>query len=532
MIIVQRLSDQLFAAFISRSRFFQGVGVCGESMPSAYETLIERLKEIYLVGEIGALLGWDQEVMMPASGTASRADAFAWLSGRSHAMATDPELGQAIAACEESVVHSTLDENQQANVREARRGWDKATKLPADLVMRLAKHTSLSQSVWAESRAKNDFATFQPYLETMVKLQREKADCIGYESTPYDALLDDYETGMRWASLEPMFAAMRTRLVALREAIDAAGPTTSFDFAKHGPFPVSDQDAFGKFIAESLGFDFTGGRADASSHPFSTSIAIGDIRFTSRFDPEDPLSSLYAAIHETGHSLYEQGLDPAHARTPRGGAVGLGIHESQSRLWENRVGRSLAYWTWMWPHLVASFPSLEVGDATSGFLAANCVQPSFIRVEADEVTYDLHIMLRAELEKAMIEGDLQVSDLPSAWNDAMSRFFGIVPDTDADGCMQDIHWSMGAFGYFPTYTLGNICAAQLMNTASLALPTLWTDIECGQFSGLLDWLKKEVHLRGSLYDPPELMKHITGSEPRAEALLDTLEAKYADIYGL
>ena len=502
-------------------------------MADAYDALITRLKELSVMGEIGATLAYDQEVFMPSSATQARGDAMGWIAKEMHARSTDPSLGELITSCEADDVFDGLDTDQKANIIEARRSWERSTRLPADLVEETAKHQALAQMVWAEARAASDFSRFSGTLSTMLDLKKKAASLLSDGGDHYDALLDLYETGLTQAALDPMFAELEATLVPLLAAIQGAPAATMFRFEDHGPYPIEAQEAFGREISEALGFDFGRGRMDVSTHPFSSGLSTNDIRFTTRYDPLEPLSAFYGTLHETGHSLYEQGLDPSHVRTPRGESVSLGVHESQSRFWENTIGRSRPFWEWLWPRMIKHFPQLDgVADAEQAFRAANRVGPTFIRVEADEVTYNLHILLRYRIEQRLIAGDLSVDDLPKAWDEMMENMLGIRPTNAAEGCLQDIHWSFGAFGYFPTYTLGNLYAAHLFTTIRQDISELDDEVAAGEFTPILTWLRERVHSQGCVTTPVGIIEAASGCPPTAEAFLDSLSSKMSELHGL
>ena len=498
-----------------------------------YDSFIEEVRTQSRIGLIQGLLGWDQEVLMPPAGAQARAETMAWLSGQAHQRLTDAAFGEMITALEEQA--DSLDEDQETNVREMRRAYDQATKLPTEFVERFTRTCSEGMQIWQEARQKSDFSIFQPMLEQLVDLARQKIAYLDPKQTPYDTLLDDYEVGLTTEYLDPLFDGLRGGLIDLLERIEAAKSAAGeTPLLPEGlSYPISDQEAFCASISEQMGFDFDAGRMDPSTHPFSITIAQGDARITTRYDESDPFSCLYAVLHETGHSLYEQGLPAMHAMTPRGEAISLGVHESQSRLWENQIGRTQQFWEFALPRFRQAFPDFpdDIGPAQMN-LIANRVEPSFIRVEADEVNYNLHVMLRYEIEKRLFNGDLAVADLPQAWNELFERWFGIAIEDDANGVLQDVHWSMGAFGYFPTYTLGNLYAAQLFSKMQQDLPDIEERIASGRWSGILSWLRERIHEKGRLLMPAALIEDATGKPPSPEPFLDYLEEKYGRIYAL
>jgi len=495
----------------------------------AYNEFLQCVHDIHRLGALQGHLGWDQEVLMPAKGAASRGEMMAWLAGQRHQRLTDKRMGELLGVLESE----TLDDDQRANVREMRRMHDQAVKLPTAFVEAFAQARSEALVAWQEARAASDFAAFKPSLERLIALTREKIDLLGVETTPYDVLLDEYEVGMTVADYDPLFAGMKERLVPLLQAItEAQERTPEPSMPADLRFPVEAQKAFCKSVSANMGFDFEAGRMDASTHPFSAGLWPGDTRFTTRFDETDPFSCLYAVMHETGHALYEQGLDHTHRFTPRGGAVSLGVHESQSRFWENQIGRTAAFWKVVLPWFKEAFPDAPSWDEASLNRLANRVEKGFIRVEADEVTYNLHVMIRYEIEKRLFNEGLDVNDIPATWNAMFKDWFGIEVPEDRLGCLQDIHWSMGAFGYFPTYTLGNLYAAQLLEAMAADLGDVSALVASGDWEPLLAWLRPRIHQRGSQVTPAQLIEEATGSPPSPEPFLRYVEEKYGALYGL
>jgi carboxypeptidase Taq len=418
------------------------------------------------------------------------------------------------------------------NIREVRRAYERATRVPATLVEELARTSALAQDVWVEARKASDYARFRPWLDKLVALKREEAKAIGRDGPLYDALLDEYEPGETAARLTRVFAELRDALVDLVGRI-AGAPRRPDPTPLHGVYPIPAQEAFGTAVAAALGFDFQAGRLDVTAHPFCSGIGPGDTRLTTRYDPKDFGDAFFSILHEAGHGLYDQGLDADHCGTPMGEAVSLGIHESQSRLWENFVGRSRAFWEHWLPRARQAFPEALAGVGLDAFVfAVNDVRPSWIRVDADEATYNLHILLRFELEQALIAGDLPVADLPAAWADGMKRLLGVTPPDDARGCLQDIHWSGGGFGYFPTYTLGNLYAAQFFATARAELGDLDDQLRRGEFLPLKEWLNRKIHREGQRHRAADLVVAVTGEPLTPRYLLDHLSAKFGALYGV
>ena len=496
----------------------------------AYTVFIERVKDIHRLGALQGHLGWDQETIMPTKGSEARSDILSWLAAERHNRLIDPEMGQMLNALEQD---ETLNDDQKANVREMRRAYDKAVKLPSEFVAAFAKAKSEALLSWQKARVDSDFNAFQPQLEVLIGMTKEKIAYYGGQDNPYDVLLDEYEVGMKVSDYDPLFAGLRSRLVPLLQKITIAQETNPDPVLPDGlRFSIKSQTDFCIKVSEAMGFDFDAGRMDASTHPFSAGLWPGDTRFTTRFDELDPFSCLYAVMHETGHALYEQGLSKAFSMTPRGAAVSLGVHESQSRFWENQIGRTPAFWSIALPWFKEHFPDAPEWDPTTLNRIANTVSKGFIRVEADEVTYNLHVMLRYEIEKKIFNENLPISQLPDTWNSMFEEWFGVKVPDDGVGCLQDIHWSMGAFGYFPTYTLGNLYAAQLLEAMEKDLGDIDAVVSSGDWSVLLQWLRPRIHEQGSKMTPAELIESATGSPPSPEPFLRYVEGKYGSLYGL
>jgi carboxypeptidase Taq len=505
-------------------------------MTSAYHDLIAHRKQTATLASIGSLLGWDQETYMPPDAAAHRAEQQAMIATMVHKQATDPKVGQWLAACEKDRdLLAQHDGDAAANIREIRRDYDLAVKLPTDLVAEIAKTTSQSQEAWKEARQHSDFARFAPWLEKVMALMRRKAECYGVPpgGELYDALLNEYEPGMTAREVDAIFNPLRPRLAALVAAI-AKSPTRPDPRLLELKGEQAQQHAFGLAVLKQMGFDLSAGRLDTTAHPFCSEMGPSDVRLTTRYTTDSFLEPLYGTMHEAGHGLYEQGL-PKNIRwgEPLGESISLGIHESQSRMWENFVGRSRAFWTWALPvakeHLK---PLLDSTTLDELYGAANWVEPSFIRVEADEATYNLHIMLRFQIERELIAGRLAVKDLPATWNRLFKEFFGLdVPD-DRRGCLQDVHWSFGLIGYFPTYTLGNLYSAQFWEKIQSDIPDLNTRMTRGEFAPLKAWLNKHIHAHGKRYRASDLCQRVTGKPLSADPLMRHLEGKLKPIYGL
>ncbi len=500
-------------------------------MTSAYEELIATTKETSTLRSAMSVLGWDQRTKMPPGGVEQRSNQLALLAKLTHERATDPRIGELLAQCEaDKDLTADPHSDSAANIRELRRAYDRATKLPSDHVEENARTHAIAEHHWEEARAKKDFSLFEPWLEKNIGLARTTAGFYGWESDeePWDALAEGYERGMRARQVDSVFVPLRDRLQALVSDLSSARkPSTSIHDIT---LPTDAQMSFVTKISEAIGFDFSRGRIDTTVHPFCSGFHPGDVRITTRFSDNKFFDSLAATMHETGHGIYEQGLLPAYNGTPLGRAVSLGIHESQSRMWENFVGRSRAFWTWCQP-LVANDLGITA-SADDIYAGMNLVDPSFIRVEADEATYNLHIMVRFELERALMNGDLGAADVPHEWNRRYKEYLGVdVPD-DALGCLQDVHWSGGSFGYFPTYTLGNIYAAQIFEKIREDIGDVDAQFERGDFGPLKGWLNENLHRHGGRYIPSELCERLTGKPLSADALLRHLEGKLRPLYGL
>ena len=499
-------------------------------MGEAYDALMVRMRELDVIGQIGGLLGWDQEVMMPPKAAPLRAEQLAWLSTESHKRMTDPEVGELLAAAESEADGGEIE---QGNLRIIRDSYDKATKKPASFVEEFARHRSKSIVTWTEAREKNDFSIFRDDLAKMIEMSRELAGYLGYEDNPYDALLDLYESGLTVAKVDPLFAGLRESSVPLIKAVGELDDKPDCSWVHTHPWPKESQEALSQAISEAIGFDFKAGRRDESTHPFCGGSNPDDVRWTTRYDEKEPYGAIYGTMHETGHALYEQGRPRDLDFQPVGEADGLGVHESQSRLWENQVGRSLEFCEWSFPLWQKHFPANFEG-VTPEMLwqAVNQVEPSLIRVEADEATYNLHVMIRYEIEKLLINGELEVDDLPDAWDDMYEEFLGVRSTTRSEGVLQDIHWSMGAFGYFPTYTLGNLYSAQLLEAAKRDIGDVESQIRNGDFTPLLEWMRTHVHARGSILEPADLMEEATGEQPNPDAFVTYLADKISSLYGV
>jgi carboxypeptidase Taq len=498
----------------------------------AYEDLIRRVKEAALLSSCSSVLGWDERTYMPHKGSDHRAEQIALLARMTHEMMTDPKIGERLGEVEKSDLTREADSVAAVNIRETRRTYDRAVKLPKELVEEIARVTTRAQQVWQDARKGNDFATFQPWLEKIVKLKRQEADAIGYKAHPYDALLDEYEPGATTAEITQTFAALRKELVPLVASITGSSKKPRQDVLSR-EYPVDRQEIFGQAAAAAIGFDFDAGRLDITTHPFCSGIGPGDTRITTRYNLHHLNDAFFGILHEAGHGIYDQGLEHEHFGTPMGSAVSLGIHESQSRMWENMVGRSRPFWEHFFPRARQIFhDALRDISLDDFYFAINDVQASFIRVEADEATYNMHIILRFEMEQALMTGDLKPADVPKAWNEKFKQSFSLTPPTDTLGCLQDVHWSFGGIGYFPTYTLGNMYAAQLMEQARKDLGDLDDDFRRGEFTRLKGWLNEKVHSPGQRWRANDLCQRVTGRPLSHKPLLDYMKKKYAPLYGI
>jgi carboxypeptidase Taq len=499
---------------------------------AAYVELIRRVKEEALLASCADVLGWDEETYLPRAGVAHRAEQHALLAGLLHDRATDPRLEELLTAVEGSDLVADPDSDAAVNVRELRRLYDRATRLPRTLVEEYARVASIAQRQWVIAYENSDWPRFQPWVEKVLALKRAEAAALRPGCNLYDTMLDEYEPGMTGQQVAALFDALRGELVELVGALQSSSRRADLSLL-HRTYPIDRQRQLGETVAAAVGFDFRRGRLDTSPHPFFTGLGPDDFRITTRFRVDDFREGLFGILHEVGHALYEQGLDPAAYGLPMGEAVSVGVHESQARLWENTVGRSLPFWQHFYPPARRLFPeALHDVSRDDFYFAINHVAPTLNRVSADEVTYNLHILIRFELEHALVTGDLHVADVPAAWNEKYQRYLGITPAHDAEGCLQDGHWGGGLIGYFPTYTLGNLFAAQLFARATADLPGLEADFARGRFERLLRWLQERVYRHGQRYPVARLIEQATGSPPDHRPLLAALRRKYGELYQL
>ena len=500
----------------------------------AYAELVRRSKELGVINSCAAVLGWDQQTYMPVKGAGLRGEQMAFLASLAHRKFTDPKVGELLSMVEGSDLVKVPDSDAAANVREWRRAYNRATKIPPALVEELARVTTEAQQAWQVAKAKNDFPFFRPHLEKVVDLKRQEADAVGYKDHRYNALIEEFEPGTTVAELKTLFADLTRELVPLIRKI-AESPKKPDRSILEREYAVERQKLFAESAAVAFGFDFAAGRLDTTAHPFCSGFGPGDCRITTRYNPRFFSESFFGVLHETGHALYEQNLPAEHFGTPLGSACSFGIHESQSRLWENQVGRGRPFWDHFFPRLRQAFPGALADVSLDAFtFAINDVRPSLIRVEADEATYNLHIALRFELELALLSGDLTVVELPDAWNVRFGDLLGLAVPDNARGCLQDIHWSFGGIGYFPTYTLGNLYAAQFMSALKrdLGANSLAEDFHRGEFGRLKDWLVRNIHRHGQRYRANELCRRATGSVLSPKPFLTYLNEKFGALYGV
>jgi carboxypeptidase Taq len=481
---------------------------------------------------VAGLAEWDQKVMAPKKGRNVFAKAAGTLKTEIFKLSISQEMGNLLETLASPENAEVLDDLSKAKVRVYKEYYQKSKSIPADLFQEYSVLTGQANDAWEEARANNNYAHYLPYLEKIVDFRRKFAEIYGYEEHPYDALLDEFEPGLTVKKLDPLFAKLRESSVNLLERIQQFDKKTPNEVFNQS-FEVEKQKEFNRFILPIIGFDMEAGRLDETVHPFALTVNIGDVRLTTRYLEHNVRSAMFGTIHEAGHGIYEQHVNPEFEESVLQSGASFGIHESQSRFLENMVGRSKQFWNYFYPHLKSHFPKqLENVSVEEFYRAVNTVKPSFIRVEADELTYNLHIMVRYEIEKGLIGGEMEVKDLPAIWNQKMQDYLGITPSTDAEGILQDVHWSFGGIGYFPSYSLGNLYAAQILQTIQKDLPDFYNHIENGRFDLIQEWLKENIHQYGKLYTPNELIVKVTGEELNADYLVEYLEKKYSEVYGL
>jgi len=495
--------------------------------PDAYEALLDRVRRWNTVGSAAGVLGWDQQVMMPEGGTPARSKQLSTLSSIRHDMVTDDETGALLT----ELADADLTGERAAVVREIRRDYERADAVPVELVEEISETSSEALQAWEAAKADDDFEAFAPHLEKHVELQREYAEHIDPDRDPYEVLFEEFEPCLSMERTEEILAELRETLVPMIDAIRESDADLAVDTFE-GTFAEDEQEELARDALELVGYDFDRGRLDVSSHPFTAGNQF-DCRVTTRFDESDPLGAVGSTIHEFGHAQYNLGLPQEQFGTPLGESRDLSVHESQSRLWENHVGRSRAFWERFLPIFQDHFPQTDDATVEDAYQAFNQVhEDNLIRVEADELTYHLHIVVRFEIERDLVRGDLAVEDVPEVWNDKYEQYLGIRPETDSEGCLQDIHWSHGNFGYFPTYSLGSVMAAQLFDAAESEIDDLDAKIAAGDFDDLQAWLGENVHEHGARYETNELVERATGEPFSADAFTDYVESKYGDLYDL
>lgn len=491
-----------------------------------------RTAEVINLNYAASVLSWDQQTYMPPGGAEARAEQLATLRKYSHQVMTADETGRLLEAAEREIAGLDAESDEVGLVRVIRRDFDRLTKLPSQHVVEFSKTTTIAHETWVKARAEKNFTHFLPTLEKIFDLCRERAEYLGYQEQLYDALLDQYEAGATTSQVEHLFSNLREDLVPFVAAILEQADAVS-DEPLQRIFAIDKQAEFGLMVAQEMGYDMRRGRQDLAVHPFCISFSRDDVRITTRYREDSLGDGLFSTLHEAGHAMYEQGIPPHYAGTSLGRGVSLGVHESQSRLWENIVGRSWRFWQHFYPKLQQTFDGvLDDVRVESFYRAINRVAASYIRVEADEVTYPLHIMLRFELEQDIFNGKLAVKDAPAAWNAKMEDYFGICPQDDAEGVLQDVHWSSGIMGYFPTYALGTLLAAQLYESVLQDHPAIPSEIEQGRFNTLLHWMNTHVHVYGRKYMPAELVQRATGQPLQHHAYMRYLRAKFGEIYGI
>lgn len=500
-------------------------------MSEKLNELKEKLGEVSDLGNAAALLAWDQQVNMPSGGAEARGRHMATLGKVIQEKFTSDEVGRLLEDAKQELSGADSDSDDVAMVRVAARNYDKAKRVPTEFVVEQAIVSAKAFEAWIEARKKSDFSIFQPHLEKVVELVHKYVSFFPPADHPYDTLLDDYEPGMKTSDVKAIFEPLRTKQVKLIKAISSRKQVRD-DFL-HKKYNEKKLWDFGVDVITRYGYDWTRGRQDKAAHPFEQSLSVNDVRITTRYEADNPIALIFSSMHEAGHAMYEQGTNPAYERTSLANGTSLAVHESQSRMWENLVGRSLPFWEHFFPKFKKTFPSQLDGVSLKSFYRAiNKVEPSLIRVNADEATYNLHIMLRLELEIAMVEGSVAIKDLPELWNTKMQEYLGIVPPNDAKGVLQDVHWSGGSIGYFSTYALGNLISAQLWEKINKDVKNLDDQICHGDFSQLLGWLRTNIHQHGRKYEPQDLVEKVTGSRITSEPYVRYLTKKYSEIYGL
>ncbi len=496
-----------------------------------YSELKEIYKEVQLLNSINYTLEWDERTHLPENASVYRAEQLAYLSGLAHKKQTDPKIGDILSELEAAGYGEDNLDPMDVNIRQWRRDYNLKTKLPILFVEEHTRVTILAQSYWKNAREQSDFELFKPWLEKIIGLKKQEADYYGYQGEPYDALLDQYEPGAKTDQIAEILTGLKETLIPLLEAVKNSSNQPDSSILTND-FPPVKQEKFAVEVAAKIGFDFANGRLDETIHPFCTTLGPKDVRITTRYMPNFLNSALFGVIHEAGHGIYEQNVRKNHWGTPMGEVDSLGLHESQSRLWENLVGRNKSFWEYWYSIAQTHFDALKDVSRDDFYFAINEVKPSFIRVEADEMTYNLHILLRFELEREIMNDNLRADDVPDAWNAKFNDFFGVRPPDDVQGCLQDIHWSAGLIGYFPTYSLGNIISAQLFAQANRVLGDLNEMFENGNYQSLREWLAANVHSHGRRYTSGELVEKVTGEPLTSEFLTSYLKQKFGELYQL
>ncbi len=495
------------------------------------DALKQRLATINDINQATAVLGWDQQVNMPPGGAEARGRQLGTLSQLAHEMFVAEETQRLLEEASAEIGDGDYESDDASLVRVVRQDLEQSTKIPAQLVAEIARVTTMAHETWANARAENDFAAFAPALQNVLDLTLKVAEHLGYNENPYDALVDMYDRGMTTDQITAIFDGHRGELVELIAAVSEVADRVD-DSPVHQHFDQDRQRTFALWVVEQFGFDFQRGRQDIAVHPFATSFSRNDVRLTTRFEDDFLNPALFGLMHEAGHGMYEQGVGTSLESTPLANGTSLSVHESQSRMWENIVGRSKGFWSWALPKLKETFSQLSDVSLDDFYRAINKVERSFIRVEADEATYNLHIMLRFELENDLVNGRVKVADLPKEWNNRFEAFFGIVPPTDALGVLQDVHWSAGSIGYFPTYALGNLLSVQYYNQAVKEHPSILDEIASGKFDTLHNWLVENIHQHGRKFTTDELTRRITGESMQSGPYIEYLKTKFSEVYGL
>ncbi|MEH7886434.1 carboxypeptidase M32 [Bacillus sp. JJ1609] len=506
--------------------------VMNQTIVSALDKFRELDEKISHFNSISGLLSWDQKVIAPKKGRSIFAKASGTLRTEAFKLTVSDEMGELLSTLSTPEAEAYLDDVAKAQVRERKEFYNRSKRIPAEMIKDFSVLTSQANDAWEDARENDDFEKFLPYLEKIVEFKRKAIEIYGYENHPYDALLSEYEPGLTVEKLDPLFVKLRESSADLLRRLQNSSYKPSAEIFDQ-PFSVEKQKEFNRYILPLIGFDMEAGRLDETVHPFAQTVNTGDVRITTRYLENNVRSAIFGTIHEAGHGIYEQNINSEYEGTVIQEGASFGIHESQSRFLENMVGRSEQFWKYFYPTLQEHFPEqLGSVELDEFYRAVNAVQPSFIRVEADELTYNLHIMVRYEIEKALIAGEIEARDLPAIWNEKMNEYLGITPASNREGVLQDIHWSFGGFGYFPSYSLGNLYAAQILHKIQQDLPDFYGSIETGNFSVIQQWLKENIHQYGMLYTPNELIVKVTGEELNADYLVQYLEKKYSKVYKL